>query len=79
MCQSLDVVHWIDTAILEVCSSIVKKSFQKCGIGHVDESSTSDDEDNVVLNVLVSRVQGHIDLLFQSFYDFVTCDNDLET
>ena len=81
----LDAVHWIDTAIREVRSSTVKKCFQKCGIGHVDKSSTSDDEDedddedNVVLNDLVSRVQGHNDLLFQSFDDFVACDNDLET
>ena len=64
-CESvLDAVHWIDTAIRKVCSSTIKKCFQKCDIGHVDESSTLDDEDNVVLNDLVSRVQGHNDLLF---------------
>ena len=45
----------------------------------VDEFSTSDNEDNVVLNDLVSRVQGDNDLLFQSFDDFVACDNNLET
>ena len=75
----LDAEHCIDTAIREVRSSTVKKCFQKCRIGHVDESSTSDDEDNAVLNDLVSRVQGHNDLLFQSFDDFVAYDNDLET
>ena len=79
-CMSvLDAAHWIDTAIREVRSSTIKKCFQKCGIKHVDESSTSGDENNVVLNDLVSRVQGHNDLLFQSFNDVVACDNDLET
>ena len=77
--SALDAVHWIDTAIREVYSSTVKNCFQKCGIGHVNDSSTSDDEDNVVLNDLVSRIQGHNDLLFRSFDDFVACDNDLET
>ena len=38
----LDAVHWIDTAIREVRFSTVKKCFQKCGIGDVDETSTSD-------------------------------------
>ena len=33
----IDAVHRIDTAIREVRSSTVKKCFQKCGIGHVDE------------------------------------------
>ena len=47
--------------------------------GDVDETSTSDDEDNVVLNDLVARIQGHNDLLLQSFDDFVACDNDVET
>ena len=60
----LDAVHWIDTATREVRFSTVKKCFQKCGIGHVDESSTSDDKDNVVLNDFVSRVQGHNDRCF---------------
>ena len=75
----LDAVHWIDTAIRELRSSTVKKCFLKCGIGYVDESSTSNDEDNVAFNELVSRVQGHNDLLSQSVHDFVACDNDLET
>ena len=75
----LDAVHWIDTATREVRSSTVKKCFQKCGIGNVDETSTSDDEDNVVLNDLVARIQGHNDLLLQSFDDFVASDNDVET
>ena len=77
--SALDAVHWIDTAIREVRSSTVKKCFQKCGIGPVNESSTSDDEDNVVLKDLFSRDHGHNDLLFQSFDDFAACDNDLET
>ena len=46
--------------------------------GDVDETSTTDDEDNVVLNDLVARIQGHNDLLLQSFDDFVACDNNLE-
>ena len=46
---------------------------------NVDETSTSDYEDNVVLNDLVARIQGHNDLLLQSFDDFVACDNDVET
>ena len=75
----LDAVHWIDAAILELRFSTVKKCFLKCGIGHVDESSTSDDEDNVALNELVSRVQGHNDLSSQSVDGFVACDNDLQT
>ena len=68
----LDAVYWIDAAIQELCSSTVKKSFLKCGIGHADESSTSDDEDNVALNELV---HGHNDLSSQSVDDFVTCVN----
>ena len=52
----LDAVHWIDTAIQELYSFTVKKCFLKCGIGHLDESSTSDDENKAVLNELVSRV-----------------------
>ena len=72
----LDAVHWIDAAIQELCSSTVKKCFLKCGIGHADESSTSDDEDNVALNELV---HGHNDLSSQSVDDFIACDNDLET
>ena len=47
--------------------------------GDVDETSTSDDEDNVVLNDLVARIQGHNNLLLPSFDDFVACDNDVET
>ena len=34
--------------------------------GDVDETRTSDDEDNVVLNDLVARIQGHNNLLLQS-------------
>ena len=33
----------------------------------------------MVLNDLVARIQGHNDLLLQSFDDFVACDNDVET
>ena len=47
--------------------------------GDVDETSTSDDEDNVVLNDLVARIQDHNNLLLPSFDDFVACDNDVET
>ena len=39
----LDAVHWIDTVIQELRSSTVKKCFLKCGIGYVEESSTSDE------------------------------------
>ena len=74
----LDAVHWIDTAIQELhFSTVKKKRFLKCGIGHVDESSTSNDENNVALNELVSRVQDHNNLSSQSINDFVACDNDL--
>ena len=45
----------------------------------VDDSSTSDDEDNVALSELVSRVQSHLALPSQSVDDFAACDNDLET
>ena len=47
--------------------------------GDVDETSTSDDEDNVILNDHVARIQGHNDLLLQSFDDFIACDNNVET
>ena len=32
----------------------------------------------MVLNDLVARIQGHNDLLLQSFDHFVACDNDVE-
>ena len=77
----LDAIHWINTAVQQVRSTTVKKCFLRCGIGHAeaDDSSTSDDEDNVGLSELVSRVQSHLDLLSQSVDDFAACDNDLET
>ena len=46
--------------------------------GDVDETNTSNDEDNVVLNDLVARIRGHNDLLLQSFDYFVACDNNVE-
>ena len=77
----LDAIHWINTAVQQVRSTTVKKCFLRCGIGHAeaDDSSTSDDEDNVGLSELVSRVQSHLDLPSQSVDDFTACDNDLET
>ena len=77
----LDAIHWINTAVQQVRSTTEKKRFLRCGIGHAeaDDSSTSDDEDNVALSELVSRVQSHLDLPSQPFDDFAACDNDLET
>ena len=75
----LDAVHWIDATIREFRSSTIKKCFLKCGIRHFDESSTLDNEDNVALNELVLRAQGHSDLSPKSIDDFVACDYDLET
>ena len=77
----LDAIHWINTAVQQVRSTTVKKRFLRCGIGHAeaDDSSTSDDEDNVGLSELVSRVQSHLNLPSQSVDDFAACDNDLET
>ena len=33
----------------------------------------------MVLNDLVANIQGHNDLLLQSFDNFVACNNDVET
>ena len=75
----LYAVHWIDTTTRELRSSTVKKCFLKCGIGHADESSTSDDDNNMALNEHVSKVQGQNDLSSQSFDEFASCDNSLQT
>ena len=75
----LDALHWIDTAILEVVLLPKKSTSKNVEFKGVDETSTSNDEDNVVLNDLVARIRGHNDLLLQSFDDFVACDTDVET